>query len=296
MPDPIQSRDAPALTGSWTIRSVIPPEAPHEDRRPQHHSLRLERHSAPFLPGPGTIRPDRQAEPGRRTRPGDDPHRRGDRGPFLPRHGGEHRGTAAAADAQADRDGARPAGQGAALPGDAGAPVGGAALGGRRRRRRALGPRRQGGGGADPPVARHLPGEAAGVRQFRAAAERRGLRRPGALIPGQRLAGLQDPPLPRLARRHGDLPCRAQGGGRRLPADARFDLGLRLSAGAAGRQADRGTRLRVVRGPARRPGHLQLHEAAPAAPHPDPGDRVPRRLVRLLRALDLQPGDGLPAR
>src|SRR2546422_861667 len=74
-------------------------------------------------------------------------------------------------------------------------------------------------------------------------------------------ARLQDPPAAVLARRHQGLRGSAQGGRRRLHGHARFDVELPLRGGSAGRPRNRGDGVLLVRGPARRPGPLQLCQA-----------------------------------
>ena len=93
----------------------------------------------------------------------------------------------------------------------------------------------------------------------------RGLLRGGAVVQGARLDRLQDPSADRVADRHPHLRGGAQGGRRRLPPDARFDMVLRLYPGAQGRPGRRATGLLLVRGPARRGRPHQLCEAAPEA-------------------------------
>ena len=66
--------------------------------------------------------------------------------------------------------------------------------------------------------------------------------------------------------------------------------------GGARRPRRRGDGLPLVRGPARRPGHLQLREAEAAALDPDHGHRVPDHRPRFLPALDHAAGHRLPAR
>ena len=75
------------------------------------------------------------------------------------------------------------------------------------------------------------------------------------------LEGLQDPPAADPGRRHQGVRDRAPGRGRRLPADARFDLELPLPRRGARRPRHRAARLPVVRGPAQRGGHLRLRRS-----------------------------------
>ena len=76
------------------------------------------------------------------------------------------------------------------------------------------------------------------------------------------------------ATRHPGLPRRAPRGRRRLHGDARRELGLRLPDRAEGRRGDRGARLPLVRGSARRRRPLQLRQAQAAPAHPHPRHRV----------------------
>ena len=109
----------------------------------------------------------------------------------------------------------------------------------RRRRRGAVGPSGQGHRPADPSPARHLSRGGAGLCQLGRAGLGRGLRRGGGALQGARLGGLQDPSADALERRHQGLRGRAPRR-RRLHHHAQFDLGLRLSHGAARRPRRRG--------------------------------------------------------
>ena len=79
-------------------------------------------------------------------------------------------------------------------------------------------------------------------------------------------------PAVAMAERHQGLRSRAQGCRRRLSANARFDLDLRLHRGAQGRPRHRGDGILLVRGSALRPGRLQLRQAEGEARHSDHGD------------------------
>ena len=160
---------------------------------------------------------------------------------------------------QADPDGPGPARPRAPLPAHvaAHAHVEPAARA-RRRGRGAVGHRRQGRRTADPPAAGQLPRAAC-----RAYASSAVLPTAEAYCGGGAVASRREgwtaykihPPTEPGARHRG-LRGRAQGGRRRLPADARFDLGLQLPRRAARRPGRRAARLPLVRGPAGRGRHL----------------------------------------
>ena len=186
-------------------------------------------------------------------------------GPCLSRHlvqPGEPRRAGADPLSEADPDGSGPARPRAPQPPPMGARPGRDGAGDRRLRHRAVGHRRQGRRDADPPADRHLPRQDRRLCQLRDPRHAGGLCRAGPALPIDRLARLQDPSAAILARRHQGLRGGAQGGRRRLHGDAQFDLELPLRGGAQGRPGDRGDGVLLVRGPARRPGHLQLRQAA----------------------------------
>ena len=92
--------------------------------------------------------------------------------------------------------------------------------------------------------------ERAGLRELRGAAVEGGVRRGGAALQGRGLDRVQDPPADRSRRGHRGVPRRAPGRRRRLPRDARLDVGVPVPGGAARRQgrartsASTGTRTR----------------------------------------------------
>src|SRR5205814_1176436 len=91
---------------------------------------------------------------------------------------------------------------------------------------------------------------------------------------------------PALMRRYQGLRGGAQSSRRRLHGHARFDLELPLRGGSPGRPRHRGDELLLVRGPARRPGHLQLRQVEAEARHPDPRHRIPDRRPRFIYPVD----------
>jgi hypothetical protein len=165
----------------------------------------------------------------------------------------------------------------------------------RRRRRGAVGSLGQIHGPADPSAARHLSRIGAGLCQFRRPVVADRICRGGGALQGKRLGRLQDPSADAVEAGHQGL----RGGAprrRRLHHHARLDLELRLSGGGARRPRRRGDGLLLVRGSARRPGHLQLCEAEATALDPDHGHRVSHHRPRFLPALDHAAGDRLFAR
>ena len=123
----------------------------------------------------------------------------------------------------------------------------------RRDRHLPLGHQRQDRRPADPPAARHVQAQGAGLFQHRPSRQGRGLCRGGAAFQGQGLERAQDPPARPAEGRHRDLGGGARGGRRRDEADARFDVGLqvrgrRCGSGAPSRRStSTGTRTRWSR-------------------------------------------------
>ena len=208
------------------------------------------------------------------------PHRRGTGRPRVPGCRDQSRvdgRTAAYPVAEADADGTEPAGARAhprrhaagvahcQLPHD------------RRGGHGAVGPVRQDRQAAGARADGHVPHFDPCLCEFAGVARHRGLCRSGADVQGERLARLQDPSAARSRPGHQGVRGGAQGGGRRLPADARFHLELRLHRRAARRPCDRGDGLLLVRRSDVGRGHLQLRQAAREAGYPDHGDGVSGR-------------------
>ena len=217
----------------------------HEDHRRHAHAVRLGRHPA------DAVRPAQPVRGLERARPAAHPHRRGRRGPRLPRVGvecGDHRraGPDHASQAGADGPGSAASRALSAICGRSSGPTACAPSARSTWRCGISGARRS----ASRSIACSAP-TAKRCRPMRAppCCCARGLCRAGAAVQGARLGRLQDPSADALAGGHQGLRGGAQGG-RRLHHHARFDLGLRLPDGGAGRPRRRGDGLLLVRGPA----------------------------------------------
>jgi hypothetical protein len=237
----------------------------HEDHRHHRHALCLGRH-----PGHAIRPPQRPLFRQERSRPRHHRDRPRPRGACLPRllqpARQRRRRQSHRQGRQTDAGRRGPARSRAPLSASVGAHAheqSVAAAG--RGRRGALGSGRQNRQPAGAPPDGQLSAKRAGLCELGGARLARGLLRGGPVVQGTRLDRLQDPSTDRVADRHPRLRVRAQGGRRRLPPDARFDMVLRLYPGAQGRPGRRATRLLLVRGPARRGRSHQLREATPEA-------------------------------
>ena len=166
----------------------------------------------------------------------------------------------------------------------------------RRRRRGAVGPFRQGGRPADPSPARHLSRIGAGLCQLGRPGVGRGVRRGGACEfkeNGWAAYKIHPPTRWREDIKVCEAVRKAVGDYTiMLDSTWAYDYPAAMRVGRAVEELG----YLLVRGPAGRPGHLQLREAEAAALDPDPRHRVPDRRPRFLPAVDHAAGHRLPAR